>query len=162
MIPTRLIKRGVIRLVFIIPVLWFALFLISFYVDDISNSYVDEPRAKDKRDAIVDKKNINVHNLIKEDSKMHNVPVNVQTTTRLKSKQKNIDHLKQMWTTKGQLVSTTNTTRYDDNTETDHTRNKDRQVLAAPNHPKMRLIDPNGPGWFDSMYCWCDVCCLCP
>ena len=161
MIPTRVLRRGVIRLIFIIPVLWFALFLTSFYIDDILNPYIDDTLNNDKRHMVTNKKNINVHNFIKDISKMDLIPVNAHTmpinkapAMQSKANQKTIGDQKQTRTTKRHLKSSRNRTRHNDNDVTviDETRNKDRQVLAAPNHPKMRLIDPNGPGDFCLFY----------
>ena len=155
MIPTKLIKRGVIRLVFVIPVLWFSFFLLSFYIDDILNSNIDEMRTNNKRNiAISNKKNMYLHNFMKGDFKARDNLITGKSTDQLKGNQKEIDNSIQSSVTKRHLISTNITKRHDseDDTEKGRNGNKDRQVLAAPNHPQLRLIDPNAPGLSNNIH----------
>ena len=166
MLPTRLIRRYVTRLVFIIPVIWFSFFVLSFYFDDTDTENRDLSYNKRNIDRIQDT-NLNEFNLEnKQVKKLGNVntvlndkpkETNIQEKGResiklkvtIKEEKKEVDEKENVDTNEDPNRDAADEKGDDQQADVNDIseKSKDKKpVLAAPNHPEKPLIDPNAPG----------------
>ena len=161
MIPTRLIRRNITRLAFIIPVFWFTYFILSLYINDLSDSgndvlFYNKENVVESKLVVKDlihsnnllDKSINKNTIFDESKLVRQIHIGVNKSDVIENRvnAKPIEH--------SEAEEVRETLEHDDEISNDDEhgekdvseKEEEKAVLLAPNHPEKQLIDPNAPG----------------